>query len=821
MKEWRICPSCGYVRTTLASTDITPCARCGDAGIADTGQLYHVLVPARVNARDRRDDARIGDDEDDRETMAYATTTTVDMGEIGLAASWRHRTETFGVDYTRHAVVRRFNLGRIRYDSPANHRFAGDDVRINPFHACTTCGGTTSDGPPQTAASLGISSGVGHRREDNHHRPWCPGWRGTTTQHDALVLAHELGTEAIRMLVPAVAALVEERILSFQAALRLGIAARYGGDPDHLRTVRAYMPDRGGTGELRQFVVLFDIQPGGTGYLHRLADPDEFQHVLSAARHLIADCVCAQEGRAACHRCLLRYAGENDYSKMSKQEAMDLLDRLLRDWSVDPVGSTEEISLIHQVESELEAKFLQALLDWGARSDTSASITKQTDRYGARYAELRFSPPDGGPVTHWRMKLQNTIRGTRPDVHFVRLDAAGPEVAVYLDGFKYHASSQYNRLADDAMKRGVLRAQPIHVFAITWKDVERWSGRDVKSEPVWPPYQENGKRIARQAYTEQLAGRNPDELNTLVWTNPIDTLLAYLANPDTDAWRRRATAALTGLLTLPGAKTTTTSETVGAAIKAALAGTALPSPTPAGGITVVGTADINGCPLALVVDARARDHAPTWTALAIVDDRPQAVNDTDPAYERRWAAWLYWGNLIQFLTTAGGDGDQVAASTMDTFEPAQLAVSEGTGLVAARRLLELDPESATWLGREPGAPLEPEIEEIDVGKTDPGWRDVPSLLVPGEAGLESLVRGLIARVAPPPVLGYELGEGGWQAELAWPGRRIAVVLSDDYHHNHEAADRDRAYAEDGWDARTAKQWSVEELLGKLTSEGSR
>ncbi|MFC7483010.1 hypothetical protein ACFQX7_27620 [Luedemannella flava] len=66
VRTWRVCPSCGYVRTALAAADITPCDRCGEGNIADSGQLYDVLVPTRVTSRDRRDDARIGDDDDDR-----------------------------------------------------------------------------------------------------------------------------------------------------------------------------------------------------------------------------------------------------------------------------------------------------------------------------------------------------------------------------------------------------------------------------------------------------------------------------------------------------------------------------------------------------------------------------------------------------------------------------------------------------------------------------------------------------------------------------------------------------------------------------------
>ncbi|MFC7483007.1 hypothetical protein ACFQX7_27605 [Luedemannella flava] len=34
------------------------------------------------------------------------------------------------------------------------------------------------------------------------------------------------------------------------------------------------------------------------------------------------------------------------------------------------------------------------------------------------------------------------------------------------------------------------------------------------------------------------------------------------------------------------------------------------------------------------------------------------------AHQQRWAAWLWWGNLIQFLDAAGGDGAQLAVTTL-------------------------------------------------------------------------------------------------------------------------------------------------------------
>ncbi|MGV9370032.1 DEAD/DEAH box helicase [Micromonospora tulbaghiae] len=812
-EQWRICAQCGYVRTHLAKEDTSACPRCLDAGIADHGRLFQVLQPTRVLSRDKRDDARIRDDSDDRDRRFYATTVAVDVDPAKVDSSWRHARDTFGVDYSRHAMIRHFNLGAQRYDRAAE-LFAGEEVRINRFHTCTSCGGTTVDGTPAVSQQLAAeTSGSAVVKGAEHHRPWCP-YRRSPAAPDAhvdLILAHELETEALRILIPAATAVIQERVASFAAAVRLGIAAQYGGDPAHLQAVSATMPD-GQSDGTRNFVVVFDTQPQGTGYLHRLAKPEEFRAILELARQRIADCVCRHEGRAVCHRCLLRYARNEHFALMSRDEALGMLDKLLDNWNVEEGTRTDEISLIHQVESELELRFLTKLLALGETPDSGLRIDRRTDHDGARIADLRFVRDNGQSVTHWQMKLQNTVRGTRPDVHFKRLDAPSPEVAVYLDGFKYHASSQYNRLADDAEKRARLRAHGYLVFAATWDDVKTWGSADGLGQ--WTPYGGVSKQAARERYRQFLPGADPDELEETIWVNPIEQLMRFLANPDLTRWQRRAEATLAGMLKQARDNTATDSSGVAERLVAALRGEPLPRPI-AGKIMIARARDHADCPVAMVVDGRSKP-LPTWSALAVLDDLPAAV--ADAGHKERWAAWLAWGNVIQFLGNGGGDAGQLAVSGLDAFEPASMAVTEGTGLVLTQRALPLDEETATWLGVV-AQPVAAEPETLD--KESP-WRDVLRYLDPAEDTLDHLVQQLARQGLPAPIVGYELGDQGWQAELAWPDRRIAIVLtgpSDD----PETEDRDRAYAEAGWHARTARQWSVDELAAEIraTSGGER
>ncbi|WP_329101712.1 DEAD/DEAH box helicase [Micromonospora sp. NBC_01699] len=811
-EQWRVCAQCGYVRTHLAQEDTSPCPRCADQGIADHGRLFRVLQPTRVLSRDKREDARIRDDSDDRDRRFYATTVAVDIDPGRVESSWRHAHDTFGVDYSRHAMIRHFNLGAQRYDR-ATEPFAGDEVRITRFHTCTSCGGTTVDGAPAVGQKLAAeASGSTVIQGAEHHRPWCPYRRSPSgpDSHVDLILAHELETEALRILIPAVTAVVQERLVSFAAAVRLGIAAQYGGDPVHLQVVRATMPD-GQSGGTRNFVVVYDTQPQGTGYLHRLARPEEFRAILELARQRIADCVCRTEGKAVCHRCLLRYARNEEFALMSRDEALSMLDRLLDGWEVQQGPRTDEISLIHQVESELEMLFLNKLLARPELPGSGLRIERRTDHDGARIADLRFTTNGGQNMTHWQMKLQNTIRGTRPDVHFKRLDAPSPEVAVYLDGFKYHASAEHNRLADDAEKRARLRAHNYRVFAATWDDVTTWGNEEKPGS--WTPYAGNGQQKARDLYRQIAPVADPDELRRVVWTNPIDLLMQFLADPDLGLWQKRAEATLAGLLPQAREKTAAASGGIGERILSALRGEPLPPAQP-GRIALFRARDDADCSLTLIVDGRGDTRV--WSALSVIDDSAAAV--TGDGHKKRWASWLAWGNIVQFVANGGGDAGQLASSALDSFDPASMAVTEGTGFTLARRALPLDNETATWLGV---VAQQVPVEQEAVDNESP-WHEVLQYVNRDESTLEALVQQLARQGAPAPVVGYELGDQGWQAELAWPDRRVAIVLAGSQD-DPEVADRDQAYAVAGWHARTARDWSADELAARIeaTSEGER
>jgi hypothetical protein len=834
---WRVCPECGYVRTENAAADRSACPRCASTTIADDGScLFQVVEPVTVTSRDKREDARIRDDRDNRDQRFYTVVDAVDFPQDRIEpGSWRHTRHTFGVDYCRTAVIRRFNVGPQRFDAPARDRFAGHEVRLAPFHVCTACGAATADGKPVFDHDTdALTTSAVRLPALKHHRPWCPLRRGKPdgATQEPVLLAHQLRTEALRVLLPAAAADVEAKVHSFRAALRMGIDLHFGGDPQHLSTTVASMPDSD-TGERRWFLVVFDALPGGTGYLDRLTDPDAFRDTLRAAHHALDACPCAHEGRRACHRCLHRYTPERLQDIVSRHEALTMLESLLDadgqdGWSVTEIEHTGRVGLDLQVESDLEARFLAVLRNW-ARHGNDVSL----DEDGHASGHLRFT--SGTDLLHWRLTAQREVdrARTRTDFTFTRVDGPTQRVHVYLDGHRFHATAQHNRIADDAAKRSTLRAHGDLVFQISWDDVAAFEHDHDPShasragqqpeDPVWPPYGGAGQEQAKTTYEH--GGRHRARLAGAVFTNPINTLITYLRDPDLDDWKAKAAAVVSGLLTGPDTRpvaATSNRADLAHALHTELLTLAVDPTIPPGGARTpapgplataaaspatapparyhlfTGT-DTNGLSLIVALDA-TDPEALGWSALTVLNDADTALDTFE--HHRAWRAWLYWTNLLQFLTLGSGQAVQLAASRAADFDAATLTLGAPT-----RRPTPAGPAATT--------PTPPVVDSL--------WeREILHLLreEPEESpDLLRLAETLAAQGKQAPIFGYELGTGRWLADLAWDASdvKVAVLAEPDQHDDPDTRRRDTAFADAGWTARTATAWlnHLDDLLTRI------
>ncbi|MFI7870560.1 MULTISPECIES: DEAD/DEAH box helicase [Streptomyces] len=877
LRTWRVCKECGHVRTgEHAEQDTSPCPRCGGAGIGGRGALHRVVVPRKVTAHDKRDDARIVDDRDNRTRTTYTTVTAVDIDPADIKQTWRHQKTTFGVDHVREAVIRRFNLGKSRHGRRNDTYFAGTEVAITEFTVCPRCGGATDREPGHGPAQDSLSQSLLGRAELAHHRPWCPTRRRdkqAKPEDVQVITATEHRTEALRILLPAATLNVPERLASFSAALHLGLAKRYGGDPAHIRSAAATEPDRD-TDLTRNYLVLYDALPGGTGYLQRLVDREgeEFRAVLAAAQRELRDCPCEGTPRRACHRCLLGYAPERDYRHLDRQEALWMLDGLLgtdgsSGWDVRKDAADAGLRFVDQAESDLERRFIECLDRWLHAPGNAAAADHASTPTGRNGKQFTLTRPDGTPV-HWEVVAQKDLHGyrTRPDLLFrpvagdTTSDGAPPlPIAVYLDGYRWHASSRTNRIAADAAKRARLRADGILVWQITWDDVAAWDRRlkdeperdpDAPADPLdavvagraadaaWPPYDVTSGAGPGALVREQWrkARQDPSEVDTLLFEGAVPSLLGFLRDPRLNRWQQLAQLAVSAPAALRR-KELVDADPASAVgwINAAVRGE--PAPTATGqGLKLLTFQDESGLPLVVAGARRADGKALRWSALAVLDDRPEAVQGDRDDHRRRWKAWLCWGNIIQFLDPTGGgraDGLALASTTLDTFDAALLAATAGPaeGLLPALR----DDVQGTGLALTEDDEDRPRDEPRRTGEAPVPVADTPvpaTDMTPVERTAWELTLGELSKWGDPNVAGLAArlaargdipaGNATWDVdgvprtiELAWPGPRIGVVLAEDAEDTEYMAQ----CASAGWQVRAPEQWDVDELARLLGEEG--
>ena len=770
-EAWKVCPECAYADIEPAGEPPTSCPRCGGTRIADVGARHTVLRLRNSLSASAEEAARVFDESDNRAQERYELATLVDPDPAEIQGAWLLEDRTFGAELAGRVRLRAFNLGIAGRHGDQVH-MAGQEHHVPRFTVCRQCG-----------AVRDVRDDRKGTQPWRLHQGWCKVRSGSQPeQWDRLVLVNELATEAIRLLVPVSMYEVDERLASFKGALLLGIRETLGGNPDHLTVTTADAPNRAGQGR-RRFLVLYDQVPGGTGYLGPLADPTSIKGILEAARDVIARCPCRNEGRPACHRCLLGVVGRNEYDLVRRDLARELLDSML-DEPFEPtaVSTIGDANIAGVEESELERRFKVALRQWAERAQgAEVAFTKVPGR--GRYEAFELTIGFGGNTVRYRISEQeglSNVGSTLPDFLIKRMDTSGPEVAVYLDGIQFHASPQHNNIAADASKRAAVRSAGRIVWNLTWNDVELFH-RAVTAETPAPPPDRLLMSPAAKTKAKQIQHARGGAFDVdVVEQNPMALLLDFLVRPDLDEWQRVVLSAIGGMAAASG-MTPLDTDSLSAALQAAQGADWIETAEGKGTVAAYGARALTPGQLQLGLFLDASDvNAERWTALAVLDDSIEGV--AAPEHRARWSDWLPWSNLLQFLGAPESERAAVitGASQHESLEwddlwlrhrtttPTTATAGEGSGSTGA----------AIQLSKE-------QLEEL-------------SFFI--DATAAELARAALERGAPMFSGGFEVD--GVPVEAAWPDRLVAIVAHG-------------APFPPGWNARHASDWSLDDLLAAL------
>src|SRR5690606_4657858 len=184
-------------------------------------------------------------------------------------------------------------------------------------------------------------------------------------------------------------------------------------------------------------------------------------------------------------------------------------------------------------------RFKVALRDWAEHADFEHVSLRPIAGSGSFDAfELRIvdkgQTGEETRAVRWHIEEQrdlDTNPRTRPDFLLRRMDDRGPEVAIYLDGYQFHATEQGYRLDDDATKRAAVRASGRLVWNLTWEDVEHFHKAmtaEIRHDPPPRPLLTGAARAtAQQAHLRRGSWFDADVMHG----NPMALLLDYLAHP--------------------------------------------------------------------------------------------------------------------------------------------------------------------------------------------------------------------------------------------------------------------------------------------------
>ena len=447
------CGACGYSQV-LDDGAPHQCPRCSSPTIGDTSMHLATVELSRVFSEVRRDEARIADSAEDRRKVQFGVAVCADLDPQLARRQWHVPATGLGIGHYSSLPIRWVNTGRTQRNG-ATIPLAGQDVPTAGFEICAECGKADLD--PRA-------------NSPQEHRAWCPLRKGSGENVCTVALTRTLTTEALVVVLPQAVLDSELAVPNLVAALLLGLREDVGGSPDHLRIEPIMAPIVSeGSETVRPALLVHDIVPGGTGYLADLAHPDAIWRVLSRAHDVLAGCPCAEDDHAACPRCLMSFVSGPLAESLSRVTAMRYLRLMLgldNEASVDPLQPAWVVENSPVVggntESHLELQFRRRLLEL---LPNHGAKVKET--HGHSGTTLQVS----GLGTPWSIRPQPFLHGSKPDF-LVEGQGSPRRIAIFTDGYAFHASQAHNNLADDARKRAVLRANGIDVLAVTAADLE-------------------------------------------------------------------------------------------------------------------------------------------------------------------------------------------------------------------------------------------------------------------------------------------------------------------------------------------------------------
>ena len=732
IETWRFCDACSHCARIDHEDPSADCPSCRSPGWGEESQRRQLLRLQQVFARTSDRDSRIRDDVEERQPRFFNRNMLPTFREQDRGGAWKLESKSvpFAFEYYRRASFRELNFGDYS-DDATKFSIAGQLSARQGFVICKRCGKVQQKRSSQQKLGADVHG---------EHTLWCLARQRGDKESDfetAIYLYREFSSEAVRLLLPLADVGSDRRLPSFLAAFQLGLKDRYGGSVDHLQTLVYSEPERDSLLR-RQYLVLFDAVPGGTGYLKDIVrEPATGEEhvlidILRRARDRIRSCQCfGDPARDGCYRCLFAYRNSRDMSETSAHEALamlteilDLSDKLVR------TESLSDISVAGLMDSVLEARFVEALQRF-SRLDRPVAIKKSLVRN-----KPGFQLSVGLDAQEWLIEPQVKLGvahglAVEVSIDFVlrpaTVSTGRKPIAVFLDGFQYHRA----RVGHDMLQRmSLLSSGEYDVWGFTWQDIDAAfdHGAELPRMLVHP----DGPRLKDWYRQLKLGG-----WTYVLDTTPLELFLQSLAlTEDPIPWSRLAAIALIAQLD-PRADVLAWKNEIAAIVPPPfstafeLEGECLFARRPCDG---PGTLAL----WATTSHAAAKDISliDDFRVVLWLDDAPEHHDSRE--YREAWRAFLFAFLFLRtlpqvlFLTRTGS------------------IHSEGYARLAQLRMMGASAAGETWAGLDVGSEFQALVEQLAAASLE---RPEVGLDLPDVRGLSSGIEG----------------------ELVWENDRVAVV----------------------------------------------
>lgn len=244
---------------------------------------------------------------------------------------------------------------------------------------------------------------------------------------------------------------------------------KYFGNVDHLKACISDVPIENSPLK-KQYLVIYDSVPGGTGYLKQLMQNENaLIEVLENALKVLQECKC-EDG---CYHCLFAYRQSKNNGEISKKVGIDLLTNILKGKNnKKEISKISNISVNSLLESELEEKFVEVFKKLSTAEtpiEIQSAIVNQKEGYLLKINDIMWEIEPQVTLDN----KDNVSRKTKPDFVLwpMRKNTKHKPVAIYMDGFTYHK----DKVDDDTLKRmAICKSGKFIVWSLCWNDILKY-----------------------------------------------------------------------------------------------------------------------------------------------------------------------------------------------------------------------------------------------------------------------------------------------------------------------------------------------------------